>query len=154
MLSPHLLEKYRKYVSFTLEHEYSILTFISTRNKAGPERLKTQLRVQTLSFHVKTKDSSDYVQSALKILGCKRQWSSSSGNGGLFYWMLWRLVLFMTAVSGHCYTSMLIIQVYGSITSLLYPPHYVKSGFLIPCGPTRSRCLCWKVMVPFANRKK
>jgi hypothetical protein len=72
MLSPHLLEKYRKYVSFTLEHEYNILMFVSTRSKAGPERLEAQLRVQTLSFHVKTKDSSNCVKSALKVLGCKR----------------------------------------------------------------------------------
>lgn len=71
MLSPHLLEQYRKYVSFTLEHEYSILMFVSTRNKAEPERLETQLRVQTLSFHVKTKDSSDCVRLALKIFVCE-----------------------------------------------------------------------------------
>lgn len=72
MLYPHLLDKYRKYVSFTLEHKFNILMFINTRNKAGPERLETQLRVQTLSFHVKTKDSNDCVQCALKVLGRKR----------------------------------------------------------------------------------
>lgn len=99
-----------------------ILMFISTRNKAGPERLETQLRVQTLSFHVKTKDSSDCVQFALKVFGCKRAWCSNSSNGGLFYWMPWRQVLFMTADSGHCYTTMLIVRVYGSVTSFLCPP--------------------------------
>ena len=38
----------------------------------------------------------------------------------------------MTADSGHCYTTMLIIKEYGSVTDFLYPPPLCVIKFFNP----------------------